>query len=143
NNPKTLRAMLHTHRAHMRGMMNRRESASFCKKIASELQAHGRVRTARKFYVRSFALKHPEGWRRRLVEGLLTVYFAVATLPDLKQRRRNFYLRKPKEQRDRSGKAQWDRDQATLKALIACRPEAQRSASGAPGMLQPSATIST
>jgi glycosyltransferase involved in cell wall biosynthesis len=124
NNPKTLRAMLHTHRTHLRGMMDRCESASFCKKIASELQAHGRVRTARKFYVRSFALKHPEGWRRRLVEGLFTVYFSVATLPNLKEQRRNFYLRKPKEQRrDHNERAQWDRDQETLKALVACRPE--------------------
>jgi glycosyltransferase involved in cell wall biosynthesis len=47
NNPKTLRAMLHTWRKHMRGTPFTSESRGFYRKVASELQAHGRVRSAR------------------------------------------------------------------------------------------------
>jgi glycosyltransferase involved in cell wall biosynthesis len=119
NNPKTLRAMLLTRRKHMRGTASTGENSGFYRKIAQEIQAHGKIRTAKKFYIRSVALKYRDGWRRRLIEGWLSLYFSVMKMPSLRERRRIFYLRKPIDQRrDSKVRDQWDQDQKVIKALM-------------------------
>jgi glycosyltransferase involved in cell wall biosynthesis len=118
NNPKMLRAMLLIRRKHMRGASAGGKSG-FYRKVAQELQAHGKARTARKLYIRSIALNYRGGWRRRLIEAWLSLFFSVAKMPSLSERRRIFYLRKPIEQRrDPKVRAQWDQDQKVIWALM-------------------------
>jgi glycosyltransferase involved in cell wall biosynthesis len=119
NNPKTLRAMLHTRRKHMRGIVPTSENSGFYRKVAQELQTHGKLRMAKKFYIRSIGLKYRGGWRRGLIEGWLALYFSVTKMPSLKERRRIYYLRKLDDlRRDPKVRHQWDQDQKVIKALM-------------------------
>jgi glycosyltransferase involved in cell wall biosynthesis len=119
NNPKTLRAMLLLYRKHMRGTALARENSGFYRNLATELQAHGKPRTAKKFYIRSIGLKYRDGLCRRLIEGWLNLYFQVKSVPSLKERRRIYYLRQPtKRLRDPRVKQQWDQDQKVIWALM-------------------------
>jgi glycosyltransferase involved in cell wall biosynthesis len=119
NNPKTLRAMLHTRRKHMRGIVPTSENSGFYRKVAQELQTHGKLRMAKKFYIRSIGLRYRGGWRRGLIEGWLALYFSVFKMPSLKERRRIYYLRKLDDlRRDPKVRHQWDQDQKVIKALM-------------------------
>jgi hypothetical protein len=74
------------------------------------LQECGKNRTAKRFYIRSIALKQPPGWRRFLVEGILTLYYAATDMPP---------LRKPQGHRHgEADRRRWVRDQEAIRALV-------------------------
>jgi glycosyltransferase involved in cell wall biosynthesis len=123
NSAKTLGAMLLIRRRHLRGVASLRENPGFYRNVARGLQARGKIATAKKFYIRSLALRWPGGLGRHLVEAWLGLYFTVREIPSLKERRNAFYLKKLHDQRaNPKTRTQWDRDQEVIKALMTRRP---------------------
>lgn len=119
---KTLRAMLLIRRRHMRHAT--RENFTFYRKFAKALQEHGKTRAARKFYIRSIALKQRDGWRRRLAESWLGLYYSVAEMPQLTDKWQSYHHNPIEREHDAKVRAQWNCDQEQIHALMHTKPEA-------------------
>ncbi|MGE3873296.1 MAG: glycosyltransferase family 2 protein [Parvibaculaceae bacterium] len=116
NRSKMLRALLLLRRKHMRDRPLAKDG--LYRKVARELQAVGKLRTARRFYIASCALQYREGWRRRLVEGLLQLYLPAGT-PFLWTKQRSSWPRiAAKRRRDPKIRSKWDRDQEAIWILM-------------------------
>jgi glycosyltransferase involved in cell wall biosynthesis len=123
NRSKMLRGLLLLRRKHMRDRPLGKEG--LYRKVARELHAVGKIRTAKKFYIASRALQSREGWRRRLVEAWLQLYFR-ADRPFLRVMQHSSWPRiAAKRRRDPKIRHEWDRDQELIWMLMRAEGENQ------------------